>query len=218
MTTSEVVRFSGVKLNTPPCSFEELFTIEYHEGRLVLGEALWESMREAVADYSSESSWAEGTYNQGDIVLHRWTYYQATTTTTAQPPKAPDWEVAPKFEGSCQAVYDDFFCQFWAPYLAKRILTIRLPYIRTQIDGLGVLEYSGGAYDTSNPADYDALKSAVSRDAAMALGNLKFFMSKEAQTDEDCLAGYLGYQTDECDDGTKKPKTRRSQTGIYRFG
>lgn len=216
MTTSEVVRFSGVKLTTSPCTFQDLYTIEYHEGRTVLGEDLWDQMKSAVADYSSKPNWSAGTFNQGDVVLYKGTYYEAQQTTDSQPPKSPDWEEAPKFTGECAATFDKIFCEFWAPYMAKRILSIRMPYIRTQVDGLGVLEYNGGSYETSKDVDYSALKSGISRDAAMALGNLKHYLKKQEQKENTCLSNYLEYQNENCNERRKRKRTE--QTGIYRFG
>ena len=144
MSPTEVIKYSGVKLPFNPCSFSELYQIEYHQARTCLGIELWEAMIAALADYSSVTEWIQGTtYNQDDLVSFRGLVYIATAVTTDNMPTvAADWDLAPKFAaGDCQDSYNTLYCSFLAPYLAKTVLHQRLPYIKTRIHDIGVLEY-----------------------------------------------------------------------------
>lgn len=218
MTPTEIISFSGVKINTPPCSFREIYTIEYYQARTCLGFDFWGDLTGALADYSSAAEWSQQEYSQDAIVLYQKVYYQASQITEAQPPTKPDWAVAPKFTGDCAATYDALFCDFLGPFLAKTVLFNRLPFIRNQVDGLGVLEYNGSEYETGEEEDYQRLKSAIKRDAAMAWGNFVHHMSQQAQKDNDCLANYMGYDDDDCTTKDKDCKPKKHRYGIYKFG
>lgn len=224
MTPNEVIKYSGVKLPFNPCSFQELHAIEYHQARTCLGFDLWEAMVAAVADYSATADWVSGTtYNQADLVKFQGYVYIATAvTTTEMPTVKADWSLAPKFDSgnACATKYDDFFCNFLAPYLAKKILHQRLPYVKTRIMDMGILEYADNRYETAEEDSVTRLQNAIGRDAAMAWGNLQHYMDQDAQKDDTCLAGYLEYQTsdDECSTQPGGCRPKRSRVGIYRFG
>lgn len=215
MTPNDVVEFSGAELGISICSFREIFTIEYYEATNFLGQDFWKQIIEAKADYSAEPEYEPGSYNAGEVVKYKSVYYQATTTTTAQPPKTPDWEVATRFEGECATAYEHLFCFFWAPYVAKKILQKKLPFIRTKISSAGVLSYNGADFKTSSQTDYTRLHSAVNADAKMALNNLRHFLKQEEQMTNPCFEKFVEFEKDECDANGKKPLQR---INTYKFG
>lgn len=222
MTPSEVAKFSGVKLPFNPCSFDQLHQIEYYQARTCLGFDLWEDMVAALADYSATQEWdKDSTYNTDDLVKFRGLVYVCLAAdVTSMPTVATDWSLAPKFAaGECQETYDKFFCLFLAPYLAKRILHERLPFIKTRIQDIGVVEYGDARYDTAEEDSVARLQHAINRDAAIAWGNLQHYMEQTEQKDNSCLSGYIAYQKDDdCGTSKKGCNPNRIRTGIYRFG
>lgn len=219
MTPNEVIKFSGVALPFNPCSFQELYTIEFDQARRCIGMDLWNAMVAAKADYSASPAYASGTtYNLNDTVKFQGLVYQViVASTTALPTVVTDWSLAPKFTGDCAATYEDFFCLFLAPYLAKKILHIRLPYIRTKITDLGTLNYGDSRQETADKKDFVSLQNAIGRDQGIAWRNLQFWMNEDAQKENECLAGYLEYQKEDCD-ATNTCKEKQHRVGIYRFG
>lgn len=221
MSPSEVVDYSGIKkLNNNLCDFKHIYQVEYEQARKCIGVKLWKAMIAALVDYSATPAWASGTtYNLDDLVKFKGLIYKATTTTETQPPTIPDWELAPKFEGSCAATYETIFCDFLAPFLAHKILARRIPYIRTMITSMGTIEYNGQDFETTDQKDYTSLVNAINKDAGIAWGNLMHYMDEEDQKalKDSCLDGWPPYETEDCSNGSQC-NTRHHRTGVYRFG
>lgn len=220
MTPLDVIEYSGVKkLGFGFCTFRQLFQIEYEQARNCIGFDLYQSMLDALADYSEVVEYQAGSYTQDSVVGFKGLVYKAKVNTSNMPTVATDWELAPKFEGDCAEIYDYLFCNFLAPYLAHKVLSRRLPYLRNVISDTGVLEYAGDAYDTTNEEQFKSLQHAINRDAAQSWANLQHYMLQDTQKalSETCLKGWLDYETNSCENEAGcTPKSNR--TGIYRFG
>lgn len=220
-TPSDVVFFTNVEpLNFNVCTFRNIREVELSLFRKQIGFDLYEAMLDASADYGAASGYVAGnTYNEGDVVSYEGYFYEALKTTTANPKNREAWEVAPRFEGDCAEAYDDFFCDYLGPYIAHQVLARRLPYIRNKILDKGVLEYQGGNFETTDGKQYDTLKSAVNRDAAVIWENLVWYMAQDAQVEkkDTCFAGWLLFKDDQCKAaGGKKSGIKRA--GLYDFG
>jgi len=207
-----------MKLNSNPCSFRDLFQIEFREARNCLGVDFWNDIKAALADHSAEPAYESGTtYNAGDIVKFEGIYYEATTTTTAIPTVASDWEEAPKFTGACAEKYDDFYCDFLGPYLAFTVLSVRLPYLRNVATDIGVIQYEGNRYEPAEMKEYRSLQHAIDRDREIAWKNMVYEL-EENQKEETCFANYKGFLEDEeCKEDDECSPTR-NRSGVYRFG
>lgn len=213
---TEVIYFSNVRLNFNPCTFREVFQIEYQEARTCLGIDFYNDLIAALADYSAAPAYEAGTsYLAGEVVRFKGIYYQALVDTSELPTVATEWEPAPKFTGACADQYNDFFCDFLAPYLAFTILAIRIPYVRTQATDLGIIEFSGMQYEPAEADQYQRLLHAIDRDRAMAWNNLVFHLEQDLSEDP-CFANYKGFEENECDKGNCSRNINRA--GLYRFG
>lgn len=220
MTPNDVAKFANVKLPFNPCSFRELYSIEYAEARTCLGFDFWEQMIAALANYSDKPQYTSGTtYSIDDVAIFEGVAYQATKQTTNQPTVTSDWTPAPKFTGDCATNFDELFCNHLAPYLASRILALRLPFIWKKITDMGVLEYNGQQYESTNSDEYDRLLNAVHRDRSIAWANLQHYLAN--QNEEVCFQQYLGFKTDECECGcgSDNGQCKRHQRGSggYQF-
>lgn len=205
-------------MNTNPCSFRDLFLIEYREARNCLGFDFLDDLKAAMADYSAAPAYVAGTtYNLDDVVSFEGIFYKVTVaTTTALPTVKTDWTVAPKFDpaGACGAKYEEFYCNFLAPYLAYTVLSNRLPYMRNAVTDLGVIQYQGNRYDASNKDEYSSLQYAVDRDREIAWFNMEYELTENLKEDS-CFENFKGFD-DECKTGVCRPTRNRS--GVYRFG
>lgn len=224
LTPKDVIQFTGVNINVTPCTFRELYNIEFYEARKCIGYTFWQAMVAALADYSAEPEYEAGTtYNEDDVVKYQGVYKIALQSTSAVPTVSTDWANAPRFTGSCAESYDDLFCTFLAPYLAHKVLAARLPYIWTQIRDTGVVTFNGASFETADDKELTRLQNAIYRDAAVALGNMKYYMALDASEANTCFAEWPGYEnsTDNtCGCGssacvTCNPKRR---VGGYSFG
>lgn len=223
MTPSEVIRYGNLKLDFSPCTFRELYSIEYGEATACIGFDFWSAMVAAKADYSSAVSYESGTtYPADSIVEFRGEYKRAKVETTQVPSLASDWETAPKFAGDCAVSYDDFFCTFYAPYVAAVVVLKKLPYIITQIADTGIV-YGGKSYNTTDGELINSLYRAVGRDKSEAWANLLHNMSLAIVQENPCFSLWPGYQettTCGCGCGSVAGECRNKyfQIGGYEFG
>lgn len=222
MTPADVVQFSSLKLDFSLCTFRELYRIEYSEATACIGFAFWQSMVNALADHSTAPMYSSGTtYEAGTVVKFQGKYRQATKQTAALPSVATDWTDAPRFTGTCAETYDDFFCTFYAPYLAHVVIQRKASYIITQLGDRGI-EYGGKSYTATDEKLIKSLYQSINRDKSEAWANLCHFMSLEESENNECFSDWHGYQESTCGcgcgapDGKCRNKTRRS--GEYLFG
>lgn len=224
LTPKDVIQYTGVNVNVTPCTFRELYNIEFYEARKCLGFDFWQAMVAALADYSAEPEYVSGTtYNEDDIVKYQGVYKIALQTTTAVPTVSTDWENAPLFTGDCAESYDGLFCDFIGPYLAHKALAKRLPYIWKQIRDVGVVEFNGQQFQTTDSNDMTRLQNAIYSDASMILGNLKFYMDLDAQKENTCYAEWPAYENTEtgtcgCNLITCNTCNPKIHVGGYSFG
>lgn len=218
LSPSDVPRYTGMKLDSSPCTFRELYNIEYYEARKCLGMDFWNALIAALADYSAEPEYTAGTtYAIGDIVSFSGVYKIALVATSNVPSVAADWDNAPKFTGTCATLYDNLFCNFLAPYLAAKVLAVRLPYIWTQISDKGVVVFNGGQFETADDNGYTRLITAIHRDANFIWGNLCDYM-QDNET-ETCFALWPQFEQTSCGCGKQTCKTcNPSKVGRYEFG
>lgn len=216
MTPSDVIKYSGVKLDTNPCSFRELYGIEYKEARTCIGLDLWNAMIDAKVDYSDVQPYASGTsYSIGDVVSYNGIYRKATEVTESLP-SSSSWDDAPIFEGDCAEKYNELFCTFLAPYFAHHVLSIRLPYIWTQIKDIGVFSVDQSGQKSVDSKAYDRVMAAILRDKEIAFNNLDFYLNDD---ESDCFDDYAGKETTcSCDDKGCSKCNNYSKVGRYRFG
>lgn len=222
LNPNDVARYTPVKLGFNPCTFRELYAIEYSEAVRCLGTDLWAAMTAALVDYSDATGYETGpTYGIGAVVIWRGGYRIATAETTQSPDFSGAWEDAPRFSDS---TYEDLFCSFLAPYLSYVVLSQRLPYILTQITDQG-MNYGGRQYNTQDKERIESLERAIYRDRERALQVLDNFMSADEAKDNAAFAGWKGYEVDDtdpcdCDKNTcnECSKRRPRHVGRYRIG
>ena len=221
LTPADIIRYTPVKLDFNPCTFRELYAIEYAEAVRCIGATLWNAMVANLVDYSSARPYVTKSYAVGDAVVWRGGYRVALVETTQAPDYAVAWGDAPRF-GS--ATYEDLFCSFLGPYLAYVALSQRLPYILTQVTDQG-MNYGGRRY---NAQDVDRIKSierAVFRDRERAWQVLENFMLSDENREDEELSGWKLYVDEaitpcNCNLNTcHECKDRRpNNVGRYRFG
>lgn len=212
LAPSEIKDFCGVDLRINPCSFRDIYNIEYAEARQRLGIDFYEDLINALADYSAKPEYlAATTYAIDDVVKYQGTYYKALVENTGiTPTVAGRWDVADKFTGACAAVYNELWCNYLAPYLANLVLAQRLPYIWTQIKDIGVTENEGNV----DGGKYDRLQAAINRDKERAWNNLSYYLALEENASSACFENFRS-----CNDGTSLPaSTSRYRPGQYRLG
>lgn len=222
MTAADVVQFSSLKLDFSLCTLREMYRIEYSEATACIGYDFWQSMVTALADHSTATIYEAGTtYPVNTVVKFQGKYRQATKETSALPSVATDWTDAPRFTGDCADAYDDFFCTFYAPYMAHVVISRKASYIVTQLSDRGV-EYGGKSYSATDEKLIQSLYRAIHRDKAEAWANLLHFMSLDTTKDNECFNDWPGYNEDECSCGCGATKGKcRNQTrraGEYLFG
>lgn len=221
LVPKDVVQFTGVNVNITTCTFRELYNIEFYEARKCIGYDFWLAMVAALADYSADAEYVAGnSYLTGDIVKYQGVYKIALQDTIAVPTLSTDWEDAPRFAGACATAYDGLFCDFLGPYLAHKVLADRLPYIWTQIRDTGVLTFNGQQFETADSSGLTRLQTAVHKDAAVALGNLKYYMALDASEANTCFAEWPEYDDDSCgcNSSTCNTCNPKRRVGGYSFG
>ena len=221
----DVPKYTSMQLPGNPCTFREIFHIEVYEFRHSLGDAYRKTLLAAMADYSDAELYNdETTYNEGDTVTY-WIneslqVYRALTTTTAIPTTATDWEEAPIFEdGDCQAIYNELYCDYLAPYLAYCVLIKKLPSLVAIISDKGVLQFNGLSYQPADEKSVASLKAALESERLMIYSNMVAYL--KADKDNACFSGIDFGTSDNCDTcgAVKNVKLyNRYQRGQYKFG
>lgn len=212
LAPSEIKDFCGIDLRINPCSFRDIYNIEYAEARQRLGLEFYNDLVGALVDYSSTLDYNAGTtYAIGDVAKYQGGYYKALEQVTGILPSVlGKWTAAPKFGGSCADAYNDLWCNYLAPYLANLVLAQRLPYIWTQIKDIGVTENEGNV----DGGKYDRLQAAINRDKERAWNNLSYYLALEENASSACFENFRS-----CNDGTSLPaSTSRYRPGQYRLG
>jgi len=226
MTVSDVVQFGDVKVPFSFCSIGEVFQIEYREARTCIGMDLYDAMVAAKADYSDVEEYVAGTYLAGEVVLFEGKYYEALTETIREPTVVSDWKVADHFTGPCAEAYEVFYCRFLAPYLAKVVLSEKLPYIVTQISDGGIT-YRGRKYNQEDAAGIKRLEWAIVRDQENAWANASYYLAKREERFEegDCFEGWkptVEKKENECGkcggNDCSECRIERRSVGGYEFG
>lgn len=225
LTPKDIIQYTGVNINITPCTFRELYNIEFYEARKCIGYDFWQALVTALADYSAEPEYVSGTsYNEGDIVGYNGVYKIALQATSAVPTVSTDWGNAPRFTGECADSYDTLFCDFIGPYLAHKALADRLPYIWTQIRDTGVVNFNGQQFETTDDKGYTRMQTAVHKDAAVILGNLKYYMALDASEENPCFAEWPGYESTDgdyacgCNRASCNTCNPKRRVGGYSFG
>lgn len=236
LSPDDVVSLSGFDPGFAICKLQELYNIEYKEFRRCLGFDLWRSMLAALAWYPDAVKFEQGVeYEIDDVVVFRGILSAAVRTTTDTPDNRKDWRSVDKFTGDAADLYDDLYCKFIGPYLALTVVARRLPFVWTQIQPGGVLQYDGGEFATADPESYDRLLSAIHSNRNDVFSNLEHHVDRLIDGDEEpeflasdvCqyLKGWPGLP-DETDpivcgcnrSGCNTCKRGRKVTQRYRFG
>lgn len=215
LSPSEIKDYTGVDLRINPCSFRDIYNIEYAEGRQRLGIDFYDQLVAAKIDYSATADYVPATtYAIDAVVKYQGGYYVALEEVTGiAPTVAGKWEAAPKFGGDCAGVYNELWCNYLAPYLSNLVLAQRLPYIWTKIQDVGVTE----GEDNTDGKKYDRLQAAINRDKERAWNNLSYYLALEENATSECFENFRKF----CSDGEKKTSgtsTSNYRPGQYRFG
>jgi len=223
LTPNEVALYSAIDLPFNVCSFRELYSIEYRQGRAFLGYEFWQTMVAARADYSGKPAYQAGTtYSIGDIVSYKGVYYKATQVNDTLPTNTLNWEVAPKFDTAkdCSGSFESLWCNFLAYYLSNLVLAQRLPYIYSRVKDIGVVQYNGQDYDTVDDTAYDRLIRAIYRDVDLVKDNITHWINYSQDTVDDCFSDFAGIlETENCNNEQKE--SRGASGGVpggYDFG
>ncbi len=199
----DVPKYTSMALPGNPCTFREIFHIEVYEFRHSLGDAYRKTLLAAMADYSAAVLYNDATtYTAGNVVTY-WVneslqLFKALTTTTAIPTTITDWEPAPIFStGSCQAKYNELYCDYLAPYLAYCVLIKKLPSLVAIISDKGVLQFNGLSYQPADKDSVASLKAALESERLMIYSNMVAYL--KADKTNACFSGIdFGTSTD-CD-------------------
>lgn len=213
LAPSEIKDYTGVDLRINPCSFRDIYNIEYAEARQRLGLEFYSDLINALIDYSATLDYNAGTtYVINDVVKYQGSYYAAREEVTGiAPTVAAKWSAAPKFGGDCAEAYNDLWCNYLAPYLSNLVLAQRLPYIWHQIKDIGVVENESNIDGNK----YDRLQAAINRDRERAWNNLSYYLALEENASNTC---FENFKTN-CIDGQATPiSTSKYRPGQYRFG
>lgn len=217
MTPQLVLQYSSAKkLSADHCSFNQIHEIEFMQARRCIGYDLWTSMLAIKKDYSEEPTWVEGaSVPAGEFRLHKGIAYKAIQATTNQPPYAGDWEIAPIFDEDedCGPVYETFFCNHLAPYLAHTILFRRMPF-------MDQVEFKDKRVSRADDQNFRRAVQQVANQRATAWANLLYYMRLEAQValQSTCFAGWRGVDDDDCQNDNHLCKPRNMRVGGYEFG
>ena len=223
LVPSDIAKFTQIQTPFSPCSFNQLYSIEYKEAMGCLGYEFWQTLINAKADFSTVEPYdADTTYNVDDRVSFEGEYKIALVQTSNLPSVATDWANAPRFAGSCTDSYEDFFCTFLGPYLAHVVLKERLPYIITQITDGGIT-YKGKSYSAQDANLINDLTIAVDRDKNLAWKMLQHFFSLDETEENVCFEKWPEYEQDdddtECEGSSNDCFTQKQiNYGGYRFG
>lgn len=224
---TDIPKYVPIKVPASLCSFRELSAIEQIAAISCLGRELYEAIIAAKVDYTGTPEYAAGvTYNVGDVVTFRGILKRAKVQTTAIPDDVTAWEFAPTFEGVCSTFFNDFYCDYYAPWMSYVVLSKRLIYIAAQVGDTGI-SFGDTNYNTTNKGIYDSLERAINRDAEAAYLLLEDYLTRTATTDADnCFRSWKGLpdntETPLC--GCQNPKcngcerTRNRNVGATRWG
>lgn len=195
MTPSLVIQYSGVSLSFPVCDFNTLAMNEEYEMEECLGGDFYQDMLDDLVDYSNTEEYSPlESYIIGNTVFFDGVAYEAIAVVEGiEPPNKDYWQLGRRFGSDC---YEDFFCRYLAYYLAHIILRLRLPFIRTRIEGRGTLQYEGQDYKTSDRKDYESLDAAILRQIQIAQANMLRFLKKNKTNT--CYENYIGFGCSEC--------------------
>ena len=219
----DVPKYTSMQLPGNPCTFREIFHIEVYEFRHSLGDAYRKTLLAAMADYSSATLYDDTvTYTVGNVVTY-WVneslqFFKALTTTDAIPTTTTDWEPAPIFStGSCQAKYNELYCDYLAPYLAYCVLIKKLPSLVAVISDKGVLQFNGLSYQPADQNSVASLKAALESERLMIYSNMVAWLKSDQSNV--CFSGIDFGTTTDCDScGVKNVKLyNRYQRGQYKF-
>lgn len=218
ITPSEVAELSGVKLPFNPCDFRTAYFIEYYEFRTCLGLDFLTDLDADLVDYSAVLDWdKDSTYNTGDLVKFKGVYYISLIDSNGDVPTLKtSWECAPKFTNT---KYEDLYCYHLGPYLAKSILARRLPFIISQINEEGVLQYAGNEYKTSNEDGIERLRKAIYSDRAIIFSNMDHYLTTGDNKTDTIFSNYLNNKDNNCEDETgNECRKNKHKIGGYRIG
>lgn len=195
MTPNLVILHSGISLNFPVCDFNVLAMNEEYEMSECLGDDFYQDILDDLVDYSATEEYSPLTpYIIGNTVWFDGEPFEAIAVVDGiEPPNKDYWKPGRRFESYC---YEDFFCKYLVYYLAHIILRLRLPFIRTKIEGRGTLQYEGSDFKTSDRKDYDSLDAAILRQIQIAQANMLKYLKKNK--DNPCYLNYIGFGCSGC--------------------
>jgi len=140
---AEAIRLSNVpKKEMPACDVQDIFQVEQTERRNCLGKDLYDEMLEDLVDYSEKDEFVKGTtYNMDDVVLYNGCYYVVVVaSTTQEPSKKSDWDLAPKFNDSD---FEELWCSFLGRYFSLIVIRDTIQPQTTQLTGGGLIKVNG---------------------------------------------------------------------------
>lgn len=221
ITEQEVIYYGGISITGSPCSFRNLFNIEYREFRNCLGIDFREDILGAVVDYSSKPNYTSGTtYALGDIVRFNGSYYKAKKETTLIPSMVSDWEIAPKFSGTCSDLYEELYCMFLAEYLALVVLRATAPFLATQIGSEGIIQFQGTNFKPADEKAVSVLQNAINQQGLIVWNNMVAWIKDDDHNrcEEACFENLKICKNGGCGCVSVFCSTSKSTTGGYRFG
>lgn len=160
----EIIKYTGIRQDTPLCAFNLIFQIEYKEFRKCLGISFYEELKEDLITHVYTTFKSGTNYTVGQKVTFQGVIYEAINATTQAPIYATDWKEVKKFNKEC---FNKLWCNFLATYLAWRVLREHQPYLESLIG------------EEKGKAQYDREIVAIDNSANNTLNNLVFWVKSK---------------------------------------
>ena len=133
-----------------PCDVNDIRQVETTFARECLGEELYKSLVDGLADYSAATEWSGGTVAANTVKLYKGVYYKAKVNTTNEPTLKSDWELAQKFTAQAN---NDLWCNVLGRHLALLVLQSTLAPVSTPTTGMGNVKRKGTGFDAATESE-----------------------------------------------------------------
>ena len=206
LSSSEVIHFSGISRDFPPCDFRLLYNVELTEFRRCLGLEFYTDLQNDRVDYSGEADWQHGvTYNQNAIVVKNGVPYVSLENSNQSEPPSPKWEIAPKFTTEC---YNDLWCLFLGEYLSWNAIKDKFAFVQYNLSGEGIQLVNTRAGRSADVSEFKIYGASVDKKIEDLYNNMDHYLKNNCEEEFKNYKGNL----DDCEDG-KCTKGNRYRVG-----
>lgn len=206
LSSSEVIHFSGISRDFPPCDFRLIYNVELMEFRNCLGMDFHSELQGDRVDYSGENEWSNSvTYQAGDLVNRFGVTYLSKENNNNSEPPGTKWELAPKFTTTC---YNDLWCMFLGEYLSWCAIRDKYAFVQYNLSGEGIQLTNTRAGRSADVDEFKIYGASVEKKISSLFQNMDYYLKNNCEEE---FKNYLG-NLEECEDG------ECSKGNKYRFG